>query len=333
MHMLADTHITRRVAADENQADNIAYLPSKLSKKAKSPLIDMWRHEKLVSVDVLPFNEFNAPGNRLLDRFPDHVIYDITLIEGKNAKERAKAREVRLASLNETFDYSSKSDKCTVLITDASVPLLSTGKQAIAAWHVWRSDQFTSSFCAGGLATSDDTETLAIAQALCYAVDFDDSISDIEEIHVFSDSTNAIFHSIDPSIHSVQSSAITMLSVLTPWMEKNDNHRIIFHHVPDCKDYVFKPHCAVHNLATSTKIEYGLSAARTIAFSRKQITDDVMSDWANQFWLSQYVDQHFMYPRWSVCKRNHAGASCKPPSHLNRGTVKTNQANALLVTH
>ena len=133
MHMLADTHITCRVAADENQADNVTYLPSKLSKKAKSPLIDMWRHEKLVSVDVLPFNEFNAPGNRLLDRFPDRVIYDISLIEGKNAKERAKAREVRLTSINETFEYSSKSDKCGVLITDASVPLLSTGKQAVAA--------------------------------------------------------------------------------------------------------------------------------------------------------------------------------------------------------
>ena len=134
------------------------------------------------------------------------------------------------------------------------------------------------------------------------------------------DSTNAIHHSIDPSIHSAQSSAITMLSVLTPWMEENNNHRIIFHHVPDCEDYVFKPHRAVHNLATATKIECGLSASRTIAFSRKQITDDVMSDWANQFRLSQYVGQHFMYPRWSIRRRNHAGAPCKPPSHLNGGT-------------
>jgi len=111
-----------------------------------------------------------------------------------------------------------------------------------------------------------------------------------------------------------------MLSILTPWIEENDKHRIIFHHVPDCEDYVFKPHHAVHKLATSTKIECGLSASRTIAFSRKQITDDVMSDWANQFRLSQYVGQHFRYPRWSVRRRNHTGASCKPPSHLNGGT-------------
>jgi len=105
--MLADTHIMHRVAADKNQADNIAYLPSKLSKKATSPLIDMWHHKKLVSVDILPFNEFNAPENHLLDRFPDCIIYDISFIKGKNVKERAKAQEIHLASLNETFDYSS----------------------------------------------------------------------------------------------------------------------------------------------------------------------------------------------------------------------------------
>ena len=243
----------------------------------------MWHHEKLVSVDILPFNEFNTPGNCLLDRFSDCIMYDMSLIKGKNVKERAKAQEIYLASLNETFDYSSKSNKCGVLITDALVPLLSTDKQAIAAWHVWNTDHFTSDFCTGGLATSDDTETLTIMGALGCLIDSMDSISDIEEIHVFLDSTNAIYHSTDPSIHSVQSSTITMLSILTPWMEKNVNHRILFHHVPDCEDYMFKPHHVVHNLATSTKIECGLSASYTIAFSRNQITNNVMSDWANQF--------------------------------------------------
>ena len=209
-----------------------------------------------------PFNEFNTPKSHLLDKFPECVSYNITLIESKNTKERAKAQEVHLVSLNEVFEYSSKSDRCAVLVANISVPLLSTGKQAIAAWHVWHSDRFISSFCARGLATSDDTETLTIMEALGYLIDFVvDSISDIEEIHVFSDSMNAIHHSLDPSIHSVQSSAITMLSVLTPWMEENNNHRIIFHHVSDCEEYVFKPHCTVHNLATSTKIECGLSAS------------------------------------------------------------------------
>ena len=87
MHTLANSHITCIVAAGENQACNVSYLPSKLSKKAKSPLIDMWANEKLVSIDVIPFNEFNAPGTHLLDRFQEHISFDIVLISGKNAKE------------------------------------------------------------------------------------------------------------------------------------------------------------------------------------------------------------------------------------------------------
>jgi len=92
------------------------------------------------------------------------------------------------------------------------------------------------------------------------------------------------------------------------------------HHVPDCEDYVFEPHHAVHRLATSTKIEAGGAPSRTIAFSTKQITDFIMSDWANQFRLSQYVGQHFMYPRWSVNRQDHAKAKCMAPSHLKGGT-------------
>jgi len=80
---------------------------------------------------------------------------------------------------------------------------------------------------------------------------------------------------------------------------------------------MFEPHHAVHRLATSTKIEAG---GNTIAFFTKQIMDNIMSNWANQFWLSQYVDQHFMYSRWSVRRQDHAGAKCKLPSHLNSET-------------
>ena len=95
------------------------------------------------------------------------------------------------------------------------------------------------------------------------------------------------------------------LGILFPWMKENANHRIFLHHVPDCEDYVFEPHHTVHRLATSTKIEAGGALLQTIAFSTKQITDFVMSDWANQFRLSQYVGQHFMYPRWSVNRQDH----------------------------
>jgi len=261
-----------------------------------------------------------VPGYRLTDTCPDCIIQDIVLIQGKTAKDRAKAREARLMTLNQSFARSSTSDSCITIITDASVPLLSTGYQAVAAWHTWHTDHYFENFRSGGLAISNDAETNAIEGALSALSDVFDSISDIEEIHIYSDSTYALHHMLDPSIHSAQLYVLESLSVLFPWMEENANHRIFLHHVPDCEDYVFEPHHVVHHLATSTKIEAGGALSWTIAFSTKQITDFVMSNWANQFRLSQYVGQHFMYPRWSVNRQDHAKAKRMAPSHLKGGT-------------
>jgi len=115
-------------------------------------------------------------------------------------------------------------------------------------------------------------------------------------------------------------------------MEENDKLRIIFHHVPNCEDYVFEPHWSIHRLATSTKIECSHSALRSIAFSRKQITDDIMSDWSNRFRLSQYVGQFFMYPRWLANRLCHNRAKCKDPSHLNGGTWLKDTGHSLSLT-
>ena len=125
---------------------------------------------------------------------------------------------------------------------------------------------------------------------------------------------------LDLSIHSAQLYMLESLGILSPWMEENTNHRIFLHHVPDCEDYIFEPHYTVHRLATSTKIEAGGAPVQTIAFSTKQITDSIMSNWANQFRLSQYIGQHFMYSRWSVRRQDHAKAKHMAPSHLNGGT-------------
>ena len=232
MHMLADSHITHMVSAGENQAH----------KKAKSPLIDMWANKNLVSINVIPFNEFNTPGLHLYDRFQDHISFDIVLISSKNAKEQAKAKEKHLMSLNKAFNTSSNLDTHVAIVADASVPLLHTGHQAVAAWSVWHTGQYTKDWRSNRLSMSDDMETAAIAGAFGTLADTVDSIFDMEEIHIFLDSTNAIKHLLGPSIHSAQCYVLEILSILTPWMEENDKLRIICHHVPNCEDYMFEPH-------------------------------------------------------------------------------------------
>jgi len=136
MHTLADSYITCLMAATGDVAEFISiYHPSQLHNKYKSSLVDMWANKNLVNVFVLPYNKYNAPGHHLTDTCPECITHDIVLIQGKTAKDRAKAREAHLMILKQSFAHSSTSDSCIAIVAGASVPLLSTGYQAIVAWY------------------------------------------------------------------------------------------------------------------------------------------------------------------------------------------------------
>jgi len=106
-------------------------------------------------------------------------------------------------NLKQSFAHSSTSDSCITIVTDAFVLLLSTGYQAVVAWHTWHSDHYVENFRSGGLAISHDAEMNAIGGVLKALSDSFNSISDINEIHIYLDSTYALHHILDPTIHSV----------------------------------------------------------------------------------------------------------------------------------
>ena len=119
---LADQHANRMIVDD----NFMWYHPSKL-KKLSSPLVDMWTNHENVGVNIYPYNDYNAPGSCLLDQFPECIIKDIVLIQGKDAKKLAEARKSHLISLNRDYDWSLGHSRHAVIVTDATVPLLSTG--------------------------------------------------------------------------------------------------------------------------------------------------------------------------------------------------------------
>ena len=172
------------------------YHPFKL-KKLNSPLIDMWTNSENVGVNIYLYNDYNAPGSRLLDWFPECIIKDVVLIQGKDAKECTKAHKSCLISLNHNYNQSLGHSRHAVIVTNAVVPLLSTEYQAIVAWSVWHKGTCLSEdWQAGGLAILDDTKTFVIAGAfLVLASEMD--INDMDEIHVFTDSMAAIRQSMD----------------------------------------------------------------------------------------------------------------------------------------
>jgi len=192
---------------------------------------------------TLLYNKYNAPGHCLIDMYyPEHIIHDIVLIQDKTTKDKAKAREACLMTLNQSFEYSSTSDSCIAIITDASVPQLNTKYQAVTAWHIWHSDHYFEDFRSGGLAISDNAEMNAISRALKALSETLDSISDINKIHIYSDFMHTLHSVLDPSIHSVQLYMLEALGILSPWMEEKTCHKISLHYVPDCEDYMFEPH-------------------------------------------------------------------------------------------
>ena len=83
--------------------DFMWYYPSKL-KKLSFPLIDMWTNRENIGVNIYSYNDYNAPDFWLLDQFPECIIKDIVLIQGKNVKTHAKARKSRLISLNRDYN-------------------------------------------------------------------------------------------------------------------------------------------------------------------------------------------------------------------------------------
>ena len=179
------------------------------------------------------------------------------------------------------------------------VPLLSTGYQAVAVWNVWHKGVCISeNWQASSLAISDDAETFAIAGAFSDLA-LEMNINNVDEIHIFMDSTTAIRQSMDPSIYSVQESTLEILFLITSWVEQGDKW-VYFHHVPDSEDYMFMPHRLVHNLTLSTKIEARFSAPCSLAFDKKQITNNVLKDWGNLLQDPKYTGRHFQHPRWSA---------------------------------
>ena len=213
--MLMDSYITCLIAASGNETFISVYHSSQLHNKCKSLLVDMWANENLVDIFVLPYNKYNAPGCHLTDICSKCIIHDIVLIHSKTAKDRAKARKAHLLTSNQSFGHSSTSS-CIVIITDASVPQLSTRYQAIAAWHIWHLDYYVGDFRSSELATSNDAEMNTIRGALKALSEKFNSISDIEEIHIYLDSMHVLHYALDSSIYSAQLYALKSLEVLFP---------------------------------------------------------------------------------------------------------------------
>ena len=55
-----------------------------------SPITKVWANQDLCTNDKIPFNDFATPGDWIIERHPDRIVYDIALPPKGKASEVAK---------------------------------------------------------------------------------------------------------------------------------------------------------------------------------------------------------------------------------------------------
>jgi hypothetical protein len=88
--------------------------------------------------------------------------------------------------------------------------------QSVTAFCLWHEGDLYDNWSAAGLSTSDNAKLRAIADSIHQA--YDVGLEDIQQVHVFSDSTNMLHLTMDVSHHSGQHLSLSICKVLVLWL-------------------------------------------------------------------------------------------------------------------
>jgi hypothetical protein len=113
--------------------------------------------------------------------------------------------------LHSIVDVASHSPQRICIVKDASTPALPL--QSVMAFCLWHEGDLYDNWSAASLAMSDDTK---LADGICQA--YNVGLEDICQVHVFSNSTNALCLTMDMSHHLGQDLSLSICKVLAPWL-------------------------------------------------------------------------------------------------------------------
>jgi hypothetical protein len=141
-----------------------------------------------------------------------------------------------------------------------------------------------------GLSTSDDAELQAIAAGVDQAYDI--GLEDVHQVHMFSDSTNALRLCMDASHHSGQPASLAICRLLVPWLKQHANNSVHLHHITPGVE--LEDHQLVHIHATSTRVEAGGEPIISADFARHEAVTRMLSGWNTLFRTKKYVGSNFL---------------------------------------
>jgi hypothetical protein len=284
---LQASHAFRRLV-DRDHKFSIETLKGQIWGDLKSPITEAWLNLDLSSLDLDPVNRFNQPGLRPKDLYHGCIVYDIVSSLPKMDKDHKKFMADRINLLCGSVDVASHSPQRICIVTDASN--LSLPLQSVAAFRLWHEGDLYDDWSAAGLSTSDDTKLGAIADRVHQA--YNVGLEDVQQVHVFSDSTNALRLTMDMSHHLGQHASLSICKVLVPWLRHNPNNCVHFHHITPGVE--LEDHQLAHILATSTRIEAGGALVISADFARRRAVTRMLEGWNSLFQSKKYIGSNFL---------------------------------------
>jgi hypothetical protein len=212
--VLQASHAFHRLV-DRHHKFSVKALKGQICGDLKSPITEAWLNLDFSSLDLDPVNRFNQPGLHPKDLFHRRIAYDIVSSPPKTDKDHKKFMANWINLLHGSVNAASHSPQHICIVTDTSNPSLPL--QSVMAFCLWHEGDLYDDWSAASLAISDNTELQAIADGIHQAYDVD--LEHVHQVHVFSDSANALCLTMDVSHHLGQHSSLSICKVLVPWLQ------------------------------------------------------------------------------------------------------------------
>jgi hypothetical protein len=190
--------------------------------------------------------------------------------------------------LHGSVDVASHSPQHICIVTDVSTPSLPL--QSVTAFHPWHEGDLYDDWSVASLSTSDNAELQAIADGVCQAYNI--GLDDVRQVHVFSDSANALHLAMDVSHHSGQHSSLSICKVLVLWLQHHPNNCVHFHHITPGVE--LEDHQLAHILATLTRIKAGGAPVISADFARCRAVTQMLEGWNSLFQSKKYIRSNFL---------------------------------------
>jgi hypothetical protein len=294
-----------RCLVDGDHKYSVESLQHRIKGNLVSPITEAWRNLGISSV-LDPVHRFTQPGLRPRDLFPRRIVLDIVKPPAKADKDHKEFMVERSRHLAREVDAASHSPQHVCIVTDASTP--PPPLQSVAAYRVWQEGDLYTDWRSAGLSTSDDAELQAIAAGVDQAYDI--GLEDVCQVHVFSNSTNALRLFMDTSHHSGQPASLAICWLLVPWLKQHANNTVHLHHITPGVE--LEDHLLVHIHATLTRVEASGEPIISADFAQREAVTRMLSGWNALFRTKKYVGSSFL-PLYQ------GKNSLLVPTHVNSG--------------